>query len=490
VTSGRLLVEPAERSTRDGEGSGDPKGGTPLAKPLNPPKNAPRPDLVFIMGQDPGKDGFYHAAERFYRAHVPGATLVTNLRTLADVLTFISKQPGLLGDVYLVSHAAEDGTLAFNLDAADPTPHLRVQELRAALHPTTGASHLADVSAQIDEQTKIRIKGCDIGRTQEMVELIDEAFGGAGTVTAPTHEQDYGDDPKLADRARADFRAAIRAKHPEPPAVDPGLTGDDRRKALDERKAAVAQRTKDIAADLAAHATDEAAAVERARTIEAFAGPMFQHPGSKLFAKADIAPEVDRLYGHLSDKQRAGLVTRLVTVDRKATRLIEQQGQKAYRLTAFKFGFNDPQTKAEMIALNADAIRRAKFTPTTFKRTEVTDAAGTHAELELRGVVGRAKDERVLTLSTMAVPDDKTLIDQHQDVAPNPGRYDWKVERTHTGFATKVEVVGRRVVAYLHHGLLDVSKHEHFTRPETDPDFFATSTFKKPPVPPPKRKKP
>jgi hypothetical protein len=92
-----------------------------------------------------------------------------------------------------------------------------VAELREALHPAGGgASTLPAVGRQIDAQTTIHIKGCDLGRTREMVELIDEAFGGAGTVTAPTHEQTYETDPTLEARARRDFRSGIAAAHPCP----------------------------------------------------------------------------------------------------------------------------------------------------------------------------------------------------------------------------------------------------------------------------------
>jgi len=39
------------------------------------------------------------------------------------------------------------------------------------------------------------------------------------------------------------------------------------------------------------------------------------------------------------------------------------------------------------------------------------------------------------------------------------------------------------VIAYLHHGSLNVSPHDHFNRPETDPNFYATSRFAPPPPP-------
>jgi hypothetical protein len=64
----------------------------------------------------------------------------------------------------------------------------------------------------------------------------------------------------------------------------------------------------------------------------------------------------------------------------------------------------------------------------------------------------------------------------------NPGKYAWRVERTHTAATgmTKVQVIGERVIAYLHHGSLDVGPHQHFTEPESNPDFYAKSAFMTP----------
>jgi hypothetical protein len=68
----------------------------------------------------------------------------------------------------------------------------------------------------------------------------------------------------------------------------------------------------------------------------------------------------------------------------------------------------------------------------------------------------------------------------------NPARFQWRIDRKHTpGGVTTLTVVAERVIAYLHHGTLDASAHEHFTEPEKNPDFYATSTFS-PPQPPKK----
>jgi Domain of unknown function (DUF4157) len=193
---------------------------------------APRQDFVFIMGRDPKgtSNPFYRYAKRYFRAHLAAATFVEDKRSLTDLLSWISANVSKpIGNLYIVSHGNEDGTLGFGLDASDTDRRLTVIELRNALHPSGGgSSKLASVASVVDAQTRIHIKGCDIGRTQEMVELIDEAFGGAGTVTAPTHEQEYSTDPTLGERARGEahderiaaFTAGLPALPPEPAPID------------------------------------------------------------------------------------------------------------------------------------------------------------------------------------------------------------------------------------------------------------------------------
>jgi hypothetical protein len=104
------------------------------------------------------------------------------------VLDYLRTTEGPAGNIYIVSHANRDGTMSFGLDADDENSSTDFGELRAAVENRRDDFALA---GQIDAQTRIHIKGCDIGRAQRMVDLVDEAFGGEGTVTAPTHQQEY-----------------------------------------------------------------------------------------------------------------------------------------------------------------------------------------------------------------------------------------------------------------------------------------------------------
>ena len=86
--------------------------------------------------------------------------------------------------------------------------------------------------------------------------------------------------------------------------------------------------------------------------------------------------------------------------------------------------------------------------------------------------------------STLATTE--RLITEARGQLPNPDRYTWRVQRRHASSGmTTLTVVAERVVAYLHHGSLNPAAHQYFTRPESDADFYATSTFAPPAAPTP-----
>lgn len=463
--------------------------GTAATTPA--PPAAPRDDYVFLMGSDKGlKNPFYKMAKAYYRSHLPDATMVEDIRNLRDLLLYIkTTSGGPLGNIYIVSHANEDGTLSFGLDSDDKDQHLDFAELGAAVHPANGTTTLTDVSAKIDAQTKIHIKGCDIGRSQEMVELVDEVFGGAGTVTAPTHEQEYGRDPTLADagtkRARqektAEFTATLPDVPPKPAAIDPKLKGDERAAAVQTRKEAMAAREqiiKDRSQALKEQKPlieEEAnAAGELAGTYEGVSGPMFQRPGTALFTAKELEPEVTRLYGHLDEKQQANLVKQLVAQQRVTKREF------------FTDSFNEPKTLAELKTGNAKAFAENHFTA---QKILSRNTVGSTLTIEVEGRLSPPGEEaRVETVTvTSELLSDDEVIASGKAMAANPDAYAWEIKkpRAHTADGkTTLVAVGVRVMAYLHHGSLNHSAHEHFSPAESDPRFFATSTFS-PPTPPP-----
>jgi hypothetical protein len=480
-----------------------------------------RRSIVAIMGADRAGDPnqFYTAALRYWRAHMPDAQFITDKRNLADLMTAIQGAVGAserIGDLVIVSHANEDGTLSFGLNGSDPDPgHLTFQELRAAV----GGGTLPQLGARVDAQTRIRIKGCDIGRSRQMVDLVDEAFGGLGTVTAPTHEQHYDWDRDLANAAlraaEARIRGEVEAAHPEPPPVPEvpplprGATRDEvaaHRTAVTEHAEAVRhrnellrQRAAAIRSEITARHGEAVAEGERAGTVEAFSGPMFQRPGTTPYTLAELRAEVDRLYGHLTEARRAALAAALVAPDRRplaqqeAQRTFQQRGQRVDRRRE-SITFPDPQTVAEARATSGEAMRNDHFTPTSVQsHTTVPGTDGFRVRTVLEGrynVPGEDPRDGTYELtapwddsgSETVVPDDAHLTATARSRVPNPDKFTWSVRQTHAGNGmTTREAVGERVIAYLHHEGLNASAHDWFTKPETDATFYATSTYTPPP---------
>ena len=213
--------------------------------PGNPPAQAPVPRVsyVFLMG-DVKNDSFYLAAREYFAHMVKGATMVTDKRTLADVIDHVNSAGKPVDTLYIVSHANESGNLGFSMDAADLAkdtssgdrkPRTEFNEVKEA--NDAGTLPKADTKL-IDEKTKIQIKGCNIGRSELMLNELDEAFGGKASVTAPTHTQEYRfygnkagvtyeenldelfiEEAGVADKDQKTIAAEFKAKYPMIPAA-------------------------------------------------------------------------------------------------------------------------------------------------------------------------------------------------------------------------------------------------------------------------------
>ena len=353
-------------------------------------------------------------------------------------------------------------------------------------------SALTRVGKQIDAHTVVRIKGCDIGRTKEMLELLDEAFGGAGTVTAPTHEQVYGTDPELAKRADKAFRSDVEAKYPEPAPVDKTLKGQALKDAKAARTKAVAERKAAIKAELKERGDERKQKVQEALTYEAFSGPMFQRLGEQLYTADELLPELKRLYGHLSEARHKALAKKLVAKDPRSNAVAladgtyKQKGQRVYRRVIPRT-FVEPADGQEFLA----AFRAARgkvpkgFVPGTLSSRASTGEDGEPTRTyRLDGDLPKGATQ-FFELSSAVVPSDAAFEQTARATLNNPDRYRWDTTRSHNAKkgTTTIKATATRVVAYLHHESLDVSAHKHFNRAEGDSDFFAQSTFKPPPPP-------
>jgi hypothetical protein len=221
------------------------RDGTPSPTATAAP--AAREDHVFLMG-DPAADEFYREARGYYRQRYAKAT-IHEVGSLAEVLAAVKGAKAPIGHLVIVSHAHEDGTLMFKLDANDPDNRLEYGELKEA-----NAATKPDVDAKIvDEKTSIEIRGCNIGRSPLMLNQIDMAFGGKAKVTAPKHEQHYSHDqsgtytedfsgyfieePGIQKKSAADLQKLFAAKYPFVDAKDwPKLLASKTMKVFHDRQ--------------------------------------------------------------------------------------------------------------------------------------------------------------------------------------------------------------------------------------------------------------
>jgi hypothetical protein len=149
-------------------------------------------DYVFIMGKDVKKSDnkFYTEAMKFFKAEYPGATLVEDVRDLDGINQRVNDGGKPVADLIIVSHAHPDGTLQFSLDAHDATPgKVEYGELKKANEAGNITKPQSDL---VGFWTNVLIRGCNLGRSEEMLGEVRTAFGGSARVIAPTHGQRYG----------------------------------------------------------------------------------------------------------------------------------------------------------------------------------------------------------------------------------------------------------------------------------------------------------
>jgi len=153
------------------------------------PAGKGRVDLVFIMG-DHVNDDFYASAHQYYKKAYPKAKVITSVRTLADVIKTAGKSQAPIDNLFLVSHGNAEGTMFFKLTGKSNHALIMYEEL---LDDLAGKSALPTANTKVlDDKTTVRIKGCNVGRSTRMLNLLDRAFGGKVTVIAPTHAQLFG----------------------------------------------------------------------------------------------------------------------------------------------------------------------------------------------------------------------------------------------------------------------------------------------------------
>lgn len=139
-----------------------------------------RRSITFILNQDPGgKAGYYTQAANYYRNHPTDKTdfVVTHLRTLGQVREWLEVDKptnGLpWGTVNLVVHANEW------LGMASPVMEGGMRASREEVRQAAADGQFPPLpDAILDSQTQLFVDGCGLGRDQEMLEILSQAFGG------------------------------------------------------------------------------------------------------------------------------------------------------------------------------------------------------------------------------------------------------------------------------------------------------------------------
>jgi hypothetical protein len=149
---------------------------------------APREDIVFILG---GGDSFYTSATRYF--DFVGARVITQARSLLEVRDWLNvNRPnnGLpWGDVSIVVHANLEGQMQAPVEPGGE--RVTPDSLRQAIQ---NQSFRALPNEVVDNASRIIIRGCALGRNQQILQLLRSAFGGneeSPQVYAPVHLQQY-----------------------------------------------------------------------------------------------------------------------------------------------------------------------------------------------------------------------------------------------------------------------------------------------------------
>ena len=162
-------------------------------------------DMVFIMGEDHNKaNPFYKQATIFFKKEYASAMMFEDVRSFDGIIQRVNETGKPVANLIIVSHAHSDGTLEFVLNddklkearskKGQQSIKLQYSELKAAnaLQPGEQGALTAPDPKLLGFWTNVLIRGCNLGRSEEMLGEVRTALGGHARVIAPTHGQHYG----------------------------------------------------------------------------------------------------------------------------------------------------------------------------------------------------------------------------------------------------------------------------------------------------------
>ena len=145
-----------------------------------------RPIVAFITG---GGEDFFNAAEIYWRAVADGMFNIASVESIREILRTAVEARGFgpWGDVNIVSHGNEFEWIVA-LFKSGGVSHVHTKDVVQA----RGDQRFSEsITSQIDDKSRVIIRGCAIGNDQALLDEIRLLFGGQAPVLAPKFLQTY-----------------------------------------------------------------------------------------------------------------------------------------------------------------------------------------------------------------------------------------------------------------------------------------------------------
>lgn len=182
-----------------------------------------RESIVFVMGDAEASCGgsvgcFYRAAYAYFALNpaTHSAPRQTSLRGIRDYLDNHRPRNGLpWGEINLVTHATELGSMSLMLlpTDVDLDPAVRAAGPTRLEGAIANGDFPALPNTVVDRHTLLRIRGCALGRQQNMLRFLSVAFGGNAEEIPPGATPQEIVNLRAQDRDRPVVRAPKHIQH-------------------------------------------------------------------------------------------------------------------------------------------------------------------------------------------------------------------------------------------------------------------------------------
>jgi hypothetical protein len=385
------------------------------------PKVVKRIDIAFVMGTDKPKspNKFYTAAKKYFKAKLPGVDLIDDpkIRDLAAVFEYLRSRGDAIGTQYLISHAADDGTLSFPLKPGDKDRKVDYLELKNARKSSPELFTLP--KGMLDKSSTVRIKGCRLGQSARMLGQIGGAFG-AGKVIAPTHRQYY------------EYQTTVTGK---------GKARKEETNVYEGFKTYFVERAGKVT-------------LTRDEQVAAFAAKYGQ------LAKDDWEKLVPKKRGLKADTD----------VRKPLTFTVTEPSTNAQALAVASAQLRKEKSKAILTKVLGHSEKAGDFELTLTDGT-VRKWKGKSVRFEFE-----TKGGGTINLSFEVPTDEKQIIEAAKADESVPDAYDWKLAKRRTGSEVTYAVTGTRTVYAVDKYIVDKLgkgyKKHLYVPPETTREFF------------------